>query len=364
MNFVIIGLVGISLMGFFLLSFYPNLGGKISEDKIRSFNQSPNFKENKFVNQIPTSINTDANSLYTTLRDYLKDSPQRNPDKSLPIVAVDPASLQDTKETKVTWLGHSTILLQIDGKRILLDPVFSQSPSPFPFLGPKRYSETLPIEIEELPSIDVVILSHDHYDHLDYESIMKLKDKVRQFYVPLGIGSHLERWGIEKTRIKEQDWWTEAEFEGLQLVSTPARHFSGRSLFDRDATLWSSWVIIGKSARIYFSGDSGYGPHFAQIGKTYGPFDLTLMECGQYDERWSAIHMMPEETVQAHIDVNGRIMVPIHWAAFTLALHDWTEPIERVISAGQERQILISTPKIGESVVIGSEVYPNSTWWR
>lgn len=357
-------LVGSSLIGFFLLYCYPVFGGNPSEDKLRTFGQSRNFGRNKFINQIPTTTNLDVKTLFTTLRDFIKGSPQRRPDKSLPVVSVDPAILLGKEQTKIIWFGHSTVLLEIEGKRVLLDPMFSRSPAPFPLFGTKRYSETLPMEIADLPLIDAVVLSHDHYDHLDYDSIMKLKGKVSQFYVPLGVGSHLEKWGIDKEKIREHDWWDESEFEGLRIVSTPARHFSGRSLFDRDATLWSSWAIIGKQSRIYFSGDSGYGPHFEQIGKKYGPFDLTLMECGQYDERWSAIHMVPEETIQAHIDIKGNTMIPIHWAAFSLAVHDWTDPIDRVTKAAQERKIPISTPKIGEPVIVGTVEYPNTVWWK
>ncbi|CUH95284.1 hypothetical protein P22_1354 [Propionispora sp. 2/2-37] len=355
---------GIILLSGFFLIFNPRFGGKASKNKLRSFSQSVNFSENKFVNQIPTPNNLDAKNLMAILREYWKGSSRRTPAHSLPVMAVNAAGLQNQSQTRMIWFGHSTILLEIEGKRVLLDPMFSQRPSPFPKFGAKRYSDTLPIEIEKLPAIDVIVLSHDHYDHLDYDSIMKLKDKVRHFCVPLGVGSHLERWGIEKKKITEQDWWAETEFERLRFVSTPARHFSGRSLFDHNATLWCSWAIIGDITRVYFSGDGGYGPHFREIGQKYGPFDLTLMECGQYDQRWSAIHMVPEQTVQAHMDVKGKMLVPIHWAAFSLALHDWTDPIERVIRAAREREMLIATPRIGEPVIVGAVEYPHSVWWN
>jgi L-ascorbate metabolism protein UlaG (beta-lactamase superfamily) len=240
--------------------------------------------------------------------------------------------------------------------------MFGRAPTPFPIFGLKRYSKGLPFMIEDLPSIDVVIISHDHYDHLDYGSIRKIKEMVKQFIVPLGVGSHLEKWGVNPASIIE-DWWNEIKIEGLTIASTPARHFSGRSLTDRNATLWCSWVIKGENTNIFFSGDSGYGPHFIEIGAKYGPFDLTLMECGQYDRRWAAIHMTPEEAVQAQLDVKGKMMIPIHWGAFTLALHDWTDPIDRVTKAAETQNLAISTPRIGETVYISSEDYPRNMWW-
>lgn len=354
--------IGILLAGYLFLKYHPVIGGKSSKEKFNVFRQSKNFDRKKFINQIPTVMDTRITTMVSILRDFIKGNPNSKPKRAIPVEPLH--SVMPDEYTKVSWLGHSTLLLEMDGKRLLLDPMFSQTPSPFSSIGGKRYSKKLPLELEELPPIDVVILSHDHYDHLDHRSIKKLKDKVSQFCVPLGVGRHLARWGVEADKINEFDWWNEFNFAGLTFVCTPARHFSGRGVSDRDTTLWGSWVIIGHESRIYFSGDSGYGPHFAEIGEKYGPFDLTFMECGQYDERWSAIHMMPEETVQAHIDVKGRILIPIHWSAFTLALHDWSEPIERVTKAARESKIKISTPKIGESVIIGSAEYPNSIWWR
>ncbi len=356
--------VGIGLFGICLLKFHPVFGGGLSDAKLQTFSQSSNFRQNKFMNQIPTSMDMNPETLVTIVRDFVKGNPQGRPNGAIPVEFINTISFQEKGETRIYWFGHSTVLLEIEGKRVLIDPMFAKTPSPFPLVGGKRYSETLPVKIEELPSVDIVILSHDHYDHLDYDSIMSIKDKVGQFYVPLGVGSHLERWGIEKEKIKEHDWWAESDVGGLKLVATPARHFSGRGLFNRDTTLWCSWVVIGKQTRVFFSGDSGFGPHFAQIGEKYGPFDWTLMECGQYDERWSAIHMMPEETVQAHIDVKGNNLIPIHWGAFSLALHDWTDPIERVTKAAKERQIFVSTPKIGEPIRVGAVTYPSDVWWR
>ena len=364
MKIIVSMVVGVILAGFLFLEYHPDFGGKLPKEKIQTFSRLPNFYQNKFVNQIPTPMNLDIKTLVSIVREFIKGNPKAKPDKIIPVMPVKVANMLNSEETRVTWLGHSTVLLEMEGKRVLLDPMFSMTPSPVPLFGGKRYSETLAIEVEDLPPIDVVIVSHDHYDHLDYGSIMKLKDKVGQFCVPLGVGSHLERWGIDSDKIKEHNWWEESEFAGLRFVSAPARHFSGRRLLDRNSTLWCSWAIIGKHSKIYFSGDSGYGPHFKVIGEKYGPFDLTLIECGQYNERWSAIHMMPEESAQAHLDVRGKIMIPIHWAAFTLALHDWTDPIQRVTKSAAERGILISTPKIGETVVIGAADYPRSTWWR
>lgn len=303
-------------------------------------------------------------SIFTIIRDLLKGSSTTKPEKVIPVVPANLAELERRQEANITWFGHSTVLLHIEGKRILLDPIFSNKPSPFPFVGGKRFSKVLPLEPQRLTVIDAVILSHDHYDHMDYRSIMGLKDRTTLFFAPAGVAGRLKEWGIKPEKVRECNWWDEADLAGLKLICTPARHFSGRGLFDRNKTLWSSWVIKGQQTSIYFSGDGGYGAHFAEIGAKYGPFDLTLMECGQYDKRWSAIHMAPEETVQAHLDVKGKLLVPIHWAAFSLAFHSWTDPIERVTKASRERGVAIATPKIGEPVILGAAEYPAAKWWE
>ncbi len=194
---------------------------------------------------------------------------------------------------------------------------------------------------------------------------MKLKDKVRTFLVPLGVDGRLERWGVVPDKIVELDWWEEFGFEGLKFRCTPAKHSSGRGIFRKNTTLWCSWIIEGKHTKIFFSGDSGYGPHFKEIGEICGPFDLTLIEAGQYDNNglWP-LHMLPEETVQAHIELHGNILLPVHWGAFTLAFHDWDEPIKRVLKAAAERSVVIAVPRIGESVEIGSSEMPSVPWWR
>ncbi|WP_425262354.1 MBL fold metallo-hydrolase [Paenibacillus pectinilyticus] len=297
------------------------------------------------------------------LRDMLKGSPHRRPAKPLPMEV---PQFVKSSDTTVTWFGHSASLLTMDGKTLLLDPMFGRAPSPFPWMGKNRYSGGLPFELEQLPHIDAVILSHDHYDHLDYGSIMKIKHKVNRFIVPLGVGSHLIRWGIPAGQIEEHDWWEELTFEGLELACTPANHFSGRSINDRGATLWCSWVIKGKQSSVFFSGDSGYTPHFKQIGEKYGPFDLTLIECGQYDQRWADIHLMPEESVQAHMDVRGKVMFPIHWGAFTLAMHDWFEPVARAAKVAEANGVTMVTPPIGQTITLkGADVmsYPKAKWW-
>ncbi|MEW9673267.1 MBL fold metallo-hydrolase [Ammoniphilus sp. 3BR4] len=359
---VLFAIVVVIMTGYLFLTINPVFGGKRSRKKN---SQSLNYSNGKFINTVPTPMDMNMGTMIGLLRDFMKGNPKRRPSKSIPIKKPDlfqtaPAEQQPS----VTWFGHSAFMLELNGKRLLLDPMLGKAPSPFPSIGGKRYSKSPPVRAEDLPSIDAVILSHDHYDHLDYGSILKLKEKVRKFFVPLGVGAHLERWGIDKARITELDWWDEGEFEGIRLACTPARHFSGRSIGDRNSTLWCSWVIEAPQARLYFSGDSGYGPHFKEIGERFGPFDLTMMECGQYDERWRNIHMIPEETVQAHLDVRGKVMIPMHWGAFSLSLHDWTDPIERVSRASREKGVALSTPQMGETVQINSDRHPKSAWWR
>lgn len=360
---ILLVLAGLLLLAVLVLNYYPAFGGKASPAKVGTLRQSPNYQAGKFANQTLTVMDSGFTTTLSILRDFMKGNPNRKP-SALPVLPWAPPAHPSATEATVTWLGHSALLLQVEGKTLLLDPMLGTAPSPFPAFGGKRYSATLPVEIEQLPVIDLVLLSHDHYDHLDYDSIMKLKHKVRHFLVPLGVGSHLERWGVPAASIQELDWWEEREVAGLHLACTPARHFSGRSLTDRNATLWCSWVIAGRETKLYFSGDSGYGPHFAEIGEKYGPFDLTMMECGQYDDRWANIHMMPEETVQAHLDVRGEVMLPIHWAAFTLSVHDWNDPVKRATQAAQERNVRVATPKIGETLRVGAAEYPSSTWWK
>jgi L-ascorbate metabolism protein UlaG (beta-lactamase superfamily) len=356
-------LIAVLVVVFLFITFHPVFGSNPSKETKSKYSSLKHYSNGTFVNQITTEMATDFRSMLPVLKEFLKGNPNRQPDHPIPIKPLKLSKQNTSQTTKVTWFGHSSLLLEIDNKRILLDPMYGKAPSPIPWFGNKRYSKELPFSVDELPQIDLVILSHDHYDHLDYGTIKKLKSKVNQFFVPLGVSNHLERWGVEPERIQECNWWEEVVAAGLTLVCTPARHFSGRSLTNRNSTLWCSWVIKGQETKIYFSGDSGYGPHFKEIGENYGPFDLTLMECGQYHEKWAAIHMMPEETVKAHLDVRGKMMIPIHWGAFTLSLHDWTDPVERAVKAANVNNVMISTPQIGETISLDDE-HPRSKWWK
>ena len=343
----------------------PEFGGTSTEAQKMAYQKTGHYADGTFVNLIPTSMDMSFGKLLSVLGDYLRGIPHGRPDAPLPVEKVDSLAIaqRSASITQLTWFGHSAVLLEIDGQRVLLDPMLGEVPAPHPWLGGRRFSDALPIPIEQLPSVDAVLISHDHYDHLDYGSVMKLREKVSDFYVPLGVGAHLRRWGVAEAAIHELDWWDEAQREGLRFVFTPSRHFSGRGLTDRNATLWGSWVIQGRQDTLYFSGDGGYGPHFAEIGERYGPFDLAMMECGQYDERWAQIHMMPEETAQAAVDVQAKLLMPIHWGAFRLALHAWTDPAERVTVKAKALGVPLTTPKIGEAVVLESDSYPQTSWW-
>ncbi|MEP1085618.1 MBL fold metallo-hydrolase [Algoriphagus sp.] len=354
----------IAIIAILFVSLSPQFGGSSSKEKIAQFEKLEYFENGKFSNLIPTNLDMEFSEAIKMLPEFLKNDPNRRPNFDLPVEMRDSLELVDKDHpTRLVWFGHSTFLLQIEGKNILIDPMFSEVPSPTPLFGKKRYSEELPITIEKLPQIDLIIMSHDHYDHLDYESIKKLKDKTKEFYMPLGMGAHFEEWGINPSQIHELGWWDEIQADGLLLALTPARHFSGRGLTNRFSTLWGSWVIRGQKDNIYFSGDSGYGPHFKEIGEKYGPFNFAMMECGQYNERWTDIHMIPEETAQAAKDIKASIFMPIHWAAFTLAMHTWTDPVERVLAKSKEIDQPIFVPEIGEFIELDKNLKTTRKWW-
>lgn len=329
-----------------------------------AFDDSPQYRRGEFANTKVAPLKISGRTAITLLKDMAKGHSHTRPPKALRVKLLDKSYLHNDQRSQAIWLGHSTFLLRMGDKLLLLDPMLGSTPSPIPPLGSKRFSQKMPVKVADLPYIDAVLVSHDHYDHLDYGTIKRLKKRVGHFFVPLGVGSHLEKWGIPAAKISECDWWDECQYESLQLSCTPARHFSGRSINNRNSTLWCSWVITDPDHRVFFSGDGSYGGHFREIGEKYGPFDLTLMECGQYDRRWSASHMMPEQTVQAHIELKGKVLLPMHWAAFVLAVHSWAEPIERVTEAAVHKDQEVATPRIGEAVIIGSSDYPHSAWWR
>lgn len=360
--FVVTSIGSIVIIGILFLNFSPQFGKGSTKDQRREYSKFGNFQNGKFINQHPSPMDV---SYWEIFKELTKKAPNRNPKKNVLVEKIDSTVIENHKKevTYLTWFGHSAFLLEIDGKKILIDPMLGNVPAPHPLLGAKRYSKDLPIEIEKLPFIDAIILSHDHYDHLDYESIQKLKGKVGQYFTPLGVGNHLIEWGVSKEKISELNWWDSIEFDSVKLICTPSRHFSGRGIFDRATTLWCSWVITGKKENIYFSGDSGYDTHFKEIGEKYGPFDISLMECGQYNEDWKLLHMMPEESVQASIDLKSKLILPIHWGGFTLAFHDWTDPVERILNKAYELNMLVTTPKIGEQVIVGDINFPTEKWW-
>lgn len=287
---------------------------------------------------------------------------EKVPTEPLPQERVDLSALFDggPRGLKSAWLGHSSLLINIDGYSILTDPVFERKVT---VVGPTRFNTELPLEIDDLPSVDVVIISHNHYDHLNKYSVRQLKEKVTVFLVPVGVGPLLKKWGVPEEKIVEMNWWDEVEpVEGLRIAATPSQHFSGRGVFDKNKSLWASWVIQSADNRVFFSGDSGYFDGFKEIGRKYGPFDVAFLECGAYNERWSAVHMMPEETVQAFLDLKGKMLQPIHWATYNLAFHAWYEPIERLTSEAWNRGAPVSSPIIGQVVDYQKDTTAN-LWW-
>ncbi|RZU33953.1 MBL fold metallo-hydrolase [Blastococcus saxobsidens] len=320
---------------------------------------SPHFSDGTFHNTLPTPALTPATARDGLLRQWHEERHVGLPGGPIPLAQAQlPA---DPAELAVTWFGHASALLEIDGQRVLLDPVWGHRVSPSPLVGPTRLHEP-PIALEDLPPVDAVVISHDHYDHLDLPTVRTLlRTQTAPWVVPLGIGEHLRTWGVPDERIVELDWDGEHRVGALTLTCTEARHFSGR-YFHRNTTLWASWVVAGREHRVFFGGDTGYTPAFAAIGARLGPFDVTLLPVGAYNDAWHAIHMDPEEAVRAHGDLGGAVLIPIHWATFNLAFHRWAEPVQRLLAAAASRGVEVAVPRPGERIDLLDRP-PLHDWW-
>jgi len=320
-------------------------------------NGSARYEHGIFSNVLASSLLAPGSS-GVLIRGLLDRGNKGKPKGPVPLTAAVPDS--DAAPLAVTWLGHASALIEIDGHWVLADPVWGERVSPSPTVGPARL-HPVPLELAELPRLDAVIISHDHYDHLDLPTVLALvAGQEAPFFVPLGVGAHLRKWGVPEDRIVELDWNESATVGGLTLTCTEARHFSGRGL-KRNVTLWSSWALAGPDHRVYFGGDTGYTPAFAEIGARLGPFDVTILPIGAYGDQWPDIHMTPEQAWQAHGDLGGTLMMPIHWGTFNLAFHAWAEPIERLLSVADAQRIAVPTP--GERVVV-AEPAALTRWWE
>ncbi|MCC6525783.1 MAG: MBL fold metallo-hydrolase [Polyangiaceae bacterium] len=333
-------------------------------ERQRRIAASPAWNGKAFQNREPTPMMVKGGG--RLMARFLFERAQREPPGPLPSVAVDPAVLHGAalRGLRVTWLGHSTTLVEIGGFRVLFDPVWSERLSPIGVGGPRRF-QPVPVALEGVPLPDVVVVSHDHYDHLDRPTVEALAARGARFVTALGVGAHLERWGIAPGRVRELDWHESTEpVPGLVVRALPARHFSGRGLFDRNRTLWASFALEAGGRRLYFGGDGGFdAPAFAEIGARFGPFDLTLLEIGAFDPAWGAIHLGPDNAVRAHVLLRGRALLPVHWGTFNLGLHAWDAPIEELCVAARAAEVELALPAIGASVVVG-EALPVAPWWR
>jgi L-ascorbate metabolism protein UlaG (beta-lactamase superfamily) len=345
--------------------------------------RSPNYADGAFVNPV-SARSVPSGGLIKSLPANLRKEARlsRKPARPIPI---HPTTLADIAEPpasglRLTWMGHSSVLAEIGGRRVLFDPVWGERCSPFTFAGPRRAHPT-PVPLASLTGLDVVVISHDHYDHLDTPTITALVGSDAVFAVPLGVGAHLEHWGVPPERLRELDWNESTEVAGLTLTATPARHFCGRGLRGRQQTLWASWAVTDGTHRIYHSGDTGYFPGFAEIGDRHGPFDATMIQIGAYSEFWPKnhtdgkpdpggwpdIHMTPDEGMQAHLDLQGGepsgVLLPIHWGTFNLAFHPWAEPAERTMLVGHKAGVTVAAPHVGEPFEPADNP-PAYPWWR
>lgn len=357
--------IAVAVLALFNIS-CSSFGTSPDEEQQKHFSKYDNYdSENKvFVNRRPkiTEGMEDRIPISWFLYNRFISPPEGlAPEKPMPQQVPDiDKFVMNKEELNVIWLGHSSFLLNMNGKVVLVDPVFSNAAAPVSFLV-TRYQEPV-IRIEDLPKVDYVLISHDHYDHLDMDTSVRLAKTGVKFVTPLGVGSHLRGWGVKANQIIEKGWWEEASFDGIKFIATPSQHFSGRGLSDKAKTLWASWVIQSKDHNVYFSGDSGYDTHFKTIGEKLGPFDVAFIESGQYHEKWEEVHLLPEQGVQAYKDLNAKKYFPIHWGMFTLSLHTWQDPVEQLSMLSKNEKIDLVIPQIGEMVDLKKK-YETVNWW-
>jgi L-ascorbate metabolism protein UlaG (beta-lactamase superfamily) len=349
--------------GIWLFMHQPKFGKLPTGERLEAINNSINYRNNQFQNIHHTPALAEGESYARLLKKYFfADRSNTVPKQPIPTVKTNLFEIGIDKNVLV-WFGHSSYYMQVDGKRILVDPVFSPSISPIPG-GTKAFKGTDIYKPADIPAIDYLFLTHDHWDHLDYKTVLALKPKVGKIICALGIGAHLERWGFAKNEFIETDWNEFIQLDnGFTINTTPARHFSGRT-FKRNKAIWISCVFTTPNHNIFIGGDSGYDTHFAEIGNKFGPFDIAILENGQYNKSWKYIHMMPEEVIQAAADLQAKKLLPVHSSKFSLSLHDWDEPLKTIISLPNETGVNIITPKIGEVVEIDNQQQSFTHWWQ
>ncbi|MFC3197975.1 MBL fold metallo-hydrolase [Parapedobacter deserti] len=341
----------------------PPFGRAPKGERLERMKASPNFKNSTFQNLEDTPDLAEGANMLTVLWSFLfNKTPRQVPTDRIPHVKTDIKAL-DVSQDALIWFGHSSYFLQADGKRFLVDPVFNGNASPVSFTT-KSFPGTTNYHVEDMPAIDYLIITHDHWDHLDYNTVKKLEPGVSRVICPLGVGAHLEHWGYSPSKITELDWYESTVLtEGFTLTATPARHFSGRGL-KRNGTLWASFVLYSPTNRIFIGGDSGYGKHFAAIGEQYGPFDLAILETGQYHAYWKYIHTLPDEVILAARDLNAKRTLPVHNSKFSLAMHAWDDPLIELTEANAVDSIPLLTPRIGEPVYLKDSTQTFSRWWE
>ena len=364
-KWTIVILLFVTVGGVLFLENWPAFGGTVSGERLKRAQASPHYHDGEFTNTLPHPP-LELRDVWGYLTEQIFGDQIRVPPSAIPLSVIPPVSIQSQPRSglRAIWFGHSSVYMEIDGLRLLVDPVFADYASPIDGIGPKRFHPP-PIGITDLPNIDAVIISHDHYDHLDMRTIQYLSSKETQFFVPLGVGSHLDEWDVPKHQVAELDWWESTKIKGLTIVCTPAQHYSSRGIFDYKETLWASWSVIGPKHRIFYSGDTGFADHFQQIGERLGPFDLSVIKIGQYGPgaSWIYSHMDPEHAIEAHLAVQARRMLPVSWGTFNIAFHDWDEPIKRAVKAANEKNVELVTPRVGEMVIADKSFYSNS-WWE
>jgi L-ascorbate metabolism protein UlaG (beta-lactamase superfamily) len=342
---------------------HPKFGQLPGEERREAMTRSPNHTGGEFRNQEPSPLNTGKKSQAANLLDFLFVKKERlRPDAAVPVTKTNLASLPRDRDT-IVWLGHSSYFAVIGGKRLLIDPVFSEAAAPFSFLN-KAFAGTSVYTADDMPEIDYLLITHDHWDHLDYPSIKALKSKIGKVITGLGVGAHFERWGYEKTKIHEADWFDALKVDpNLTVHLLPARHFSGR-MFKRNQTLWVGFALETRTRRILFSGDTGYGKHFAEIGRRFGSFDLVVLDMGQYDPNWAHVHMFPEEAAQAAEDLNAAALMPGHVGRFSISNHAWDDPFKRIATISEGKSYRLVTPTIGAPLDVADKEQRFQRWWE